>query len=239
MSTLFVSLACLIALCALPHLIVIFFGQLASSLGMLSGMLFNCLLKVLTYVLRAVVWVLKLPLTIAEEIVLAFIEWGKLFKKGVDSNKKKTQFRAAVRNKERHQKLANRYDEIFYEANSSLKALKIRTQSNSLSLTENADIDDSEYDIPTFLRIGGLFQTDHTGSLRRDELGLPISITVDSMFSCNATELEIVESTDIDAAPEAEQHSVQVTSNHDIPGDFIVMDADGYESDYDPTLEVI
>lgn len=240
MSTLFVALACAIALVALPHLFVKFCGQLANSLGMLWSMAVNVIKKCFKAFFKVILYVLKVPLYVARDISAAFKEWGSMFKKGVASNKKKNQFREAVKNKQKRHKLANQYDEMFYEANSSLKTLKTKASSSSQVVSSNVDHDPCNLDTPTFLR-KGIFQTDHEGKLRRNDFGFPIKTTVASMFSSAPSQQEPVEPTIINPEPVAQQPTTvlddSLSNNH--PSQYCYLDDEGFEPEYDPSLDIV
>lgn len=240
MSTLFVALACAIALVALPHLFVKFCGQLANSLGMLSSMAVTTIKKCLKAIFKVIVYVLKVPLYVARDISAALKEWGNMFQKGVDSNKKKAQFREAVKNKQKRHKLANQYDEMFYEANSSLKTLKTKASSSSQSVMSDVGNDACDLDTPTFLR-KGIFQTDHEGKLRRNDFGFPIKTTVASMFSSAPSQPEPVEPTIINPEPVAQQPTtvpVDLQGNTPTSNQYY-LDDEGFEPEYDPSLDVV
>ncbi|QFT13424.1 hypothetical protein [Vibrio sp. THAF190c] len=237
MSTLFIALACAIALVALPHLIVQFLGQLANSLGLLAGMVWNVFCKTLSLLGKGLVWVLKLPLNVAKEFIIACKEWGRLFQKGVILNKKKTEFRQAVKNKKMRQKLSNQYDEVFYEANSVLKTLKANSSKSTHVYDLSCERDSSELDVPTFLR-KGIFQTNPAGKLDRDDDGFPIKTSIASMFAtANSTQTDHGERVVNDNT-----HSASIVPSYDnhLP-EFSVYAADdhGLESIYDPSLDVV
>lgn len=228
MSTLFVALACAIALVALPHLLVMFAGNLARSCGMLFSMFFTAMKKCLISLFKGIVWIFKIPLNVAKEFVEACQVWQTLFKKGVDSNKKRHAFRQAVRNKNKRNKLANQYDEVFYEANSALMTLKA-SQNDRSSCIED---DTCELDSPTFLR-KKIFQTNSDGVLRRDDFGFPIKTTVASMFS-QPRAFE-----DQKTVTVSESVEPQVVNINEYTDSTFYIDEEGFEPEFDPSLDVL
>ena len=228
MSTLFVALACAIALVALPHLLVMFAGNLARSCGMLFSMLFTAMKKCFISLFKGIVWVFKIPLNVAKEFIEACQVWKTLFKKGVDSNKKQHAFKQAVKNKNKRNKLANQYDEVFYEANSALMTLKAN-QSDQGTCIEN---DNCELDSPTFLR-KKIFQTNNHGALRRDDFGFPIKTTVASMFS-QPESIEDQETVTVSQSTES-----QTVNTNEYTDSSFYIDEEGFEPEFDPSLDVL
>lgn len=228
MSTLFVALACAIALVALPHLLVMFAGNLASSCGMLFSMFFTAMKKCFSSLFKGIVWIFKIPLNVAKEFIEACQVWQTLFKQGVDSNKKRHAFKQAVRNKNKRNKLANQYDEVFYEANSALMTLKA-SQNDRSSCIED---DTCELDSPTFLR-KKIFQTNSDGVLCRDHFGFPIKTTVASMFS-QPRAFEDQETVTVSESLES-----RVVNINEYNDSTFFIDEEGFEPEFDPSLDVL
>ncbi|MGR5296831.1 hypothetical protein ACPV5U_24455 [Vibrio mediterranei] len=177
-------------ICAIPKLV----GMVASTLISSAGEWLKGLGKVLSFVKNFIVWLILSPVRFASDLSQAIRIWTTSFSKGYvetsSTRKKKARFKNVMNDKKNVRSgkakgiRPTSNDELLYRSLAEIKTLSEQHHENSEAIEQYRAEKQLELQmmVPTCVRLG-IFQTDGSGQMSRDNNGNPVKVTVQQMFN--------------------------------------------------------